>query len=156
MPRYNPLPVTHDGAFSVYTESSHIKGYELSMKPFSRAERVSVKIQAHISELLLKKVSDPRLELVTITGVKLTDDLRHAQVFFCTSGGKKSKHEALAGFKSASGFLKKTLAAKLGLQYMPALSFLYDESLDYGSHINEVLKSLTIDGDSETPEDTES
>jgi ribosome-binding factor A len=126
------------------------------MKPFSRAERVSVKIQAHLSELLHKKVSDPRLEMVTITGVKLTDDLRHAQVFFCTAGGKKAKHEALAGFKSASGFLKKTLAAKLGLQYMPALIFLYDESLDYGSLINEVLKSLSVDGDSEAPDDTES
>ena len=125
------------------------------MKPFSRAERVSVKIQAHLSELLHKKVSDPRLEMITITGVKLTDDLRHAQVFFCTSGGKKSRREALSGFKSASGFLKKTLAAKLGLQYMPALIFLYDESLDYGSHINEVLKSLSVDDDPETPYETD-
>ncbi len=126
------------------------------MKPFSRAERVSVKIQSHLSELLLRKVSDPRLEMVTITGVKLTDDLRHAQVYFCVSGGKKAKYEALSGFRSALGFLKKSLAAKLGLQYMPALSFQYDESLDYGSHINEILKSISEDGDSETPEDTES
>lgn len=59
------------------------------MKPFSRAERVSVKIQSNLSELLHKKVSDPRLEMATITGVKLTDDLRHAQIFFCVSGGKK-------------------------------------------------------------------
>ena len=79
-------------------------------------------------------------------------DLRHAQIFFCISGGKKAKYEALAGFKSASGFLKKSLASKLGMQYMPALSFLYDESLDYGSRINEVLKSLSLDDDSETPE----
>ena len=126
------------------------------MKPFSRAERVSVKIQATISELLHKKVSDPRLEMATITGVKLTDDLRHAQVFFCVSGGKKAKYEALAGFKSASGFLKKALAGKLGLQYMPALTFRYDESLDYGSHINEVLKSLSVDGDSDTEGESES
>lgn len=123
------------------------------MKPFSRAERVSVKIQATLSELLHKKVSDPRLEMATITGVKLTDDLRHAQIFFCVSGGKKAKYEALAGFKSASGFLKKSLAGKLGLKFMPALTFLYDESLDYGSHINEVLKSLSVGDDSETPDD---
>jgi len=126
------------------------------MKPFSRAERVSVQIQATLSELLHKKVSDPRLEMATITGVKLTDDLRHGQVFFCVSGGKKAKYEALSGFKSASGFLRKSLAGKLGLKFMPALTFIYDESLDYGSHINEVLKSLSADGDSETPDETES
>ncbi|WP_300667234.1 30S ribosome-binding factor RbfA [Desulfoluna sp.] len=131
------------------------------MKPFSRADRVSVQIQATISALLCKKISDPRLEMVTITGVKLTDDLRHAQVFFCVSGGKKAKYEALSGFKSASGFLKKSLAGTLGMKFMPALIFLYDESLDYGSHINEVLKSLSIEdesaapGESETPEDTD-
>ncbi|SCY53068.1 30S ribosome-binding factor RbfA [Desulfoluna spongiiphila] len=126
------------------------------MKPFSRAERVSVKIQSTLSELLHKKVSDPRLEMATVTGVKLTDDLRHAQVFFCVSGGKKAKYEALAGFKSASGFLRKSLAGKLGLKFMPALTFVYDESLDYGSHINEVLKSLSVDGDSDTEGESDS
>lgn len=123
------------------------------MKPFSRADRVSVTIQTTLSEMLHKKVSDPRLEMATITGVKLTDDLRHAQIFFCVSGGKKAKYEALAGFKSASGFLKKALAAKLGMKFMPALTFLYDESIDYGSHINEVLKSLAAhDGSDSAPE----
>ena len=61
------------------------------MKPFSRAERVSVKIQANISELLHRKVSDPRLEMVTITGVKLTDGPAPRTDFLLYFRGQKSK-----------------------------------------------------------------
>lgn len=126
------------------------------MKPYTRADRISVKIQSTLSELLRKKVNDPRLEMATITGVKITDDLRHAQVFFCITGEKKARYEAQAGFRSASGFLKKTLAGKLGLKFMPTLTFVYDASFDYGAHIDSVLKSLDIsEGDSDAPEGDE-
>ena len=117
------------------------------MKPYTRADRISVKIQSTLSELLRKKVNDPRLEMATIPGVKLTDDLRHAQVFFCIAGEKKAMYEAKSGFRSASGFLKKALAGKLGLKFMPTLTFIYDESFDYGAHIDSVLKSLDIPED---------
>ncbi|MCG8471912.1 MAG: 30S ribosome-binding factor RbfA [Desulfobacterales bacterium] len=123
------------------------------MKPYTRADRISVKIQSTLSELLRKKVNDPRLEMVTITGVDITDDLRHAQVFFCVTGEKKARYEAKSGFRSASGFLRKTLAGKLGLKFMPNLTFVYDESFDYGSRIDSVLKSLDIPHDSEDGDD---
>ena len=113
------------------------------MKPFSRAERVRGVLHEVLSEVLKKEIRDPRLETVTITGVKMSDDVKHAKVYVTASGNNATaKNDALEGFGSAAGFIKKKLARQLGLRYMPALKFYYDESLDYGAHIDQVLKSI--------------
>ena len=115
------------------------------MKYFSRSDRVSGEIQKNLSELLKKNIKDPRLEMVTITSVKMSQDLRIARVYFISSRDKISRKEAAQGFKSALGYIKRVLAAKLGLRYMPDLKFFYDESFDYGSHIDNVLKLIKAD-----------
>jgi ribosome-binding factor A len=115
------------------------------MKPFARSDRVGGQIQKILSEILLKKVKDPRLKNASITDVKLSRDLRIARIYFVTSGNKKNIEEALEGFKSATGYVKRTVARQLGLRYMPDLKFFYDESFDYGSHIDNVLKALKAD-----------
>ncbi len=115
------------------------------MKPYTRSDRVSGEIQKVLSDILQKGIKDPRLEMITITGVKMSRDLKVARVYFTTSGGKKSMEEATEGFKSALGYVKRTLANKLGLRYMPDLKFFYDESFEYGSHIDKVLKSIKTD-----------
>ena len=115
------------------------------MKYFSRSDRVSGQIQKNLSELLKKNIKDPRLEMVTITGVKMSQDLRIARVYFISSRDKISRKEAAQGFKSALGYIKRVLAAKLGLRYMPDLQFFYDESFDYGSHIDNVFKLIKAD-----------
>lgn len=115
------------------------------MKPFARSDRVSGQIQKVLSEILLKKVKDPRLENASITDVKMSRDLRIARIYFVASGNKKSMEEAEEGFKSALGYVKRTLARQLGLRYMPDLKFFYDESFDYGSQIDKVLKAVKAD-----------
>jgi ribosome-binding factor A len=70
----------------------------------------------------------------------MSRDLKFARVYFVTSGGKESMEEAIEGFKSALGYVKRTLAAKLGLRYMPELRFFYDDSFDYGSHMDKIIK----------------
>jgi ribosome-binding factor A len=112
------------------------------MKPFARSDRVSGQVQKVLSEILLKKIKDPRLEAATITSVKMSRDLKFARVYFVTSGGKESIKEAVEGFKSALGYVKRNLASQLGLRYMPELRFFYDDSFDYGSHIDEVIKAV--------------
>jgi ribosome-binding factor A len=112
------------------------------MKPFVRSDRVSGQIQKVLSEILLKKIKDPRLEAATITSVKMSRDLKFARVYFVTSGGKESMEEAIEGFKSALGYVKRKLAAQLGLRYMPELRFFYDDSFDYGSHIDKIIKTV--------------
>lgn len=115
------------------------------MKPFARSDRVGGQIQKILSEILLKKVKDPRLKNASITDVKLSRDLRIARIYFVISGNKKNVEEALEGFKSAIGYVKRTVARQMGLRYMPDLKFFYDESFDYGSHIDNVLKALKAD-----------
>ena len=112
------------------------------MKPFARSDRVGGLIQKLLSELLYKGINDPRLKTASITGVKVSADLKFAYIYFVTSGGATRKQEAADGFKKALGYIKRELAPKLGLRYMPALKFFYDDSYDYGTRIDTILKSL--------------
>ena len=120
------------------------------MKSYTRAQRVSIKIQSSISEIIRKKTNDPRLLATTITGVKMSKDLRDAYVYFSVYGTDKVKKDALKGFQSATGFFRTRLAKELGMKFMPKLKFIFDESIDYGAHINKVLKDLDIKEQDET------
>ena len=109
---------------------------------FSRADRVSGLIQEVLSDILKKDVADPRLKLTTITAVKMSADLKLARIYYATSGDKNKIKAAILAINRASGFLKKELARQLRLRYMPELKFFYDESFDYGSRIEELLKTV--------------
>lgn len=111
------------------------------MIPFARSDRVGGLIQQVLSEILNKDIGDPRLKMATITAVEVSRDLRLARVYFTTPGGKQKKDAAIKGFNSARGFIKKALAQEIDLKYMPDIKFFYDESLEYGAHIEELIKS---------------
>lgn len=113
------------------------------MMSYSRADRVGGLIQQTLSDILLKEVKDPRLELTTITDVKMTRDLRIARIYFSTPGGAEKIEAVQQGFESALGFVKFTLARRLGLRYMPDLEFYHDNSFDHGAHIEKLLRSLS-------------
>jgi ribosome-binding factor A len=112
------------------------------MIPFSRADRVGGLIQKVLSNILKKSIKDPRLKMATITGVKVSRNLKQARIYFTISGGSQKKGAAIKGFNSAHGFIKRTLAHELELKYMPDIKFFYDESLDYGTHIDELIESI--------------
>jgi len=112
------------------------------MTYFSRADRVSGLIQETLSDLLNKNIHDPRLQMATITRVKMSADLKLARVYFAIYGDDKKSEAAAKGFESARGFIKRILAPKLGLRYMPDLKFFYDDSFDYGSHIDQLLEKI--------------
>ena len=97
--------------------------------------------------MLIKEISDPRLKMVTITNVKLTSDLRIARIYFTLMENEKSVDDVKAGFKSAHGYIKRVLARRLGLRYMPNIEFYYDDSYNYASHINKLLKSIQEDNE---------
>ncbi len=110
------------------------------MKPYSRAERVSTKIQIAITELLNKKMQDPRMEMATISDVRMSPDLRVANVYITVFGDKKRIRQALDGFKKSKGFIKKSIAPVLGLKYMPDLRFVYDDTFDKAARMDELIK----------------
>jgi len=113
--------------------------------PFSRADRVGGLIQQVLSDILKKHIRDPRLEMTTITKVRMSPDLKLASIYFAVSGGRTRSEAASEGFNSARGFIKRSLAHQLGLRYMPDLKFFYDDSMDYAAHIDRLLKKISTD-----------
>lgn len=99
-------------------------------------------IKVEISDILLKRVRDPRIGPITITGVKLTDDLRLARIFFVEMGKDTCSDEVRAGLQKATGFLKRELGKRLQLRYIPEIVFVYDESFAYGSRIEKLLTEI--------------
>ena len=110
-----------------------------------RSERTRKLIQREISGLLEREVNDPRLsQLISVTEVTLSPDLKYAKIFFSTLGDQMdNKEEILAGFNKASGFLRRELASHLKLRYTPQLSFHYDDSIERGARLLKLMGDLT-------------
>jgi len=119
------------------------------MKPYARAERVSSQMQRVLTDILTKKIKDPRLEQATVTGVKMSRDLRHARIYYVVNGDEKVREQVSEGFETARGSLKRFLARQLNLRYMPEIRFFYDTSLDYGSHIEKLLSSIAPENETD-------
>ena len=115
------------------------------MIPFSRADRVSGLIQEVLSELLKKNIRDPRLAMTTISSVKMSRDLKLARIYFTIYGDSEKSEAAVQGFESARGFIKRSLARRLSLRYMPDLKFFYDESFEYGFPIDQLLEKISTE-----------
>ncbi len=107
------------------------------MANFARTDRIAQQIQREIAELVRLQINDPRVRLVTITGVEVAGDYSHAKIFFTRLDGMQQ--EAQQGLESASGFLRKHLAKSIKLRVMPQLHFVYDASVERGSHLSQLI-----------------
>jgi ribosome-binding factor A len=112
------------------------------MKSYTRGDRVAGLVQEALSDVLKKSIQDPRLKSAVITGVKMSPDLKLAKIYFTVSDRVSTREDAAEGFKKAGPFIKYSLAQQLNLRYMPDLKFYYDESIDYGFHIESILKKI--------------
>lgn len=112
----------------------------------SRLERVEDLLKEELSELILRGVKDPRVGFVTITGVRVSADLRHARVYVVTHETGEEQERTLEGLQSARGYLRGALGRRVRLKYIPDLSFSIDETLEQGFRIHEILKSLATEG----------
>src|SRR4030043_866371 len=112
-----------------------------SAKP-KRTVQIGGLIQQEISELLVRKTKDPRLELVTITGVEVSPDLKLARVYFSRFGNPDEVRRGLEGIQSATGFIKRELGKRMKLRRVPDLEFVHDTSFEYGDRIESILKDL--------------
>ncbi len=104
--------------------------------------RVSDLIRTHLTDLLERKVNDPRLRPVTITDVSVTQDTMRADVHFSVLGGDEVRADAQAGLEHAAGWLRRELSQRLRLRNTPQLVFHYDPSLERGEHIASILDEL--------------
>ena len=109
-----------------------------------RQARVGDLLVRTIAELIQRKVKDPRVEGVTITGVDVSMDLKIGRVFFCIINEDR-KDQAQQGLDSAAGYLRHELRKILHLKNVPVLSFQYDSSFEYGSKIDGILEDMEKD-----------
>ena len=108
----------------------------------NRIQRTNEDIRLAISELL-RSIKDPRVNqgLVSVTAVDTTGDLRYARVWVSVLD-KNQEKDVMKGLKSASGFLRRELGARLKLRYTPELQFVMDDSIAYGAHILDMLHNV--------------
>jgi ribosome-binding factor A len=104
-----------------------------------RMRRVADQIQRELSGLLRVELKDPRVGLITLTGVEVSPDLEHAKVFFTTLGDAQSLLETVAGLEHASGFLRTQLGRRLRLRVTPELHFRHDASIERGARLSQLI-----------------
>ena len=102
--------------------------------------RVDEAVRAVLSDAIASDLQDPRVGFVTVTGVKTSPDLRHARVYVSVLGDERAREASLEGLRSAHGYLQGRVASELRLKHTPMLTFHYDESIDRGMRITELLE----------------
>jgi ribosome-binding factor A len=104
-----------------------------------RSERFRGLLLEAIAEILLYEVKDPRVSTVSLTGAAVSPDLREAKIFFTTRQAE-AQAAALAGLRSATGYIKRQIASRLRLRHMPELHFFYDTTLDQANRLEALLR----------------
>jgi len=110
--------------------------------PGKRTERVGALLQEALSETILRGVKDPRVGMVTVTGVDLSPDLKYARVFVSVVGDAEAQSRSLAGLASARAYLQAQAGKRLGLRYTPELRFEIDPSFDAADRVERLLREI--------------
>ncbi len=107
-----------------------------------RSERVADLLLEEVAELLAREVNDPRIVRVTLTGVKMSKDLRYARIYFSPLEKGGDKKEVLNGLRSATGFIRAKVAKRLSLRFAPQIEFFYDEVTANAERIEQLLREV--------------
>lgn len=108
-----------------------------------RADRVGMEIKREVNEIIQKRVNDPRLTAVTITDVQMLGDLSLAKVYYSILSELASDNQkAQQGLQKAKGLIKRELGKNLKMYKIPDLTFIKDESIEYGNKIDQMLRDL--------------
>lgn len=107
-----------------------------------RMRRVDEAVKEVLSDTIGTRIKDPRVGFVTVTAVETSPDLRRARVYVSVLGDESRRALSMDGLQSAHGFLQRRVADELRLKHTPALDFVYDDSVDRGLRINELLEEV--------------
>lgn len=110
------------------------------MLDYRRADRLGDLIQREISDILQRRIKDPRIGFCTILRVDVSRDLRHAKVFVSIMGTEDQQKNTLAGLKSATGFIRREIGHRIMLRHTPEIVFRIDRSVDHSFRIAQLLK----------------
>ncbi|MDR0958664.1 MAG: 30S ribosome-binding factor RbfA [Clostridiales bacterium] len=113
----------------------------------NRLVRVNDEIKREVAAIFLTELSDPRIRggVVSVTNVETTPDLKFCKIFISSLGTDEEKKAALDGAVSATGYVRKQIAAKLNLRLTPAITFVADDSIEHGARISKLIDEAVAD-----------
>ena len=112
------------------------------MQTSRRPQRLGLEIQHEISLMISRDLKDRRIGFVTITAVDMSPDLHHAKVFYSAMGTDKEKAESAKALNHAAGWIRHELGQRIRMRYLPEIAFYTDDSMEYGSRIDQLLDEI--------------
>jgi ribosome-binding factor A len=113
------------------------------MSQGSRPDRVADQLRAEIADLVARELHDPGIGFLTITHVKVTADLQNARVYYTTLGDPQARRETERALRRATPFLRRQIGRRLRLKRVPELEFFFDEAVERGDRIEQILQDLS-------------
>jgi len=108
-----------------------------------RANRVGEQMKKELSDIIGRKLKDPRIGFVTVTDVRVTGDLQQAKVYITVLGDEEQKKNTLKGLAKAKGFIRSEIGQRIRLRKTPEIIFEIDESIDYGNRIETIIRQIS-------------
>ncbi|MDD5614384.1 MAG: 30S ribosome-binding factor RbfA [Candidatus Omnitrophica bacterium] len=123
----------------------------------SRIDRVAQEIKKLVSEIMLFEVKDARIGFITVTHVKVTNDLKLAKVYYTVLGDQQQRKQAKDGLRSATKFIRQLVASRMKMRFAPEIAFYFDDTLDRSIKVEEILDNIkNEDKNTDQKDDTES
>ena len=112
---------------------------------FNRTDRINGEMMRELSSIF-RGIKDPRMSSFTsVVSVNVTKDLKYAKIYVSVMGTQEEKDDTIKALKSATGYIKKEIATRLNLRIVPQPTFVLDNSIDYGMHINDLIHKINGD-----------
>jgi len=108
----------------------------------TRQQKVGELLKEEISDIIRRELKDPRVGFVTVTDAEVSADLSHARVYVSVLGSEQEKEATMKALRSASGFVRSEFARRAGMRTTPEIDFRFDESIEHGAHIFELLEQI--------------
>ena len=109
--------------------------------------RINGEVQRELSEIIRTEIKDPRVSgsMISVVSVEVTPDLKYCKAYISVLGGEGTAEEAFAGLKSAVGYIRRELAHRINLRNTPEISFILDQSIEYGVHMSKLIDQVVGD-----------
>lgn len=108
--------------------------------------RINGEVQKELSKVISQEIKDPRIDPMTsVMDVEVTPDLKHAKVYISVYGNEEKKMATMEGLRSATPFIRKHLASTINLRNTPELTFVMDESIEYGVNMSKLIDDVNKD-----------
>ena len=109
--------------------------------------RINMEVQRELSEIIRTEIKDPRVTaaMVTVVAVEVTPDLKYCKAYISVLGDQEKARDAIVGLKSAVGYIRRELAHRVNLRNTPEISFVLDQSIEYGVNMSKLIDDVTRD-----------